>query len=99
VSDFIRNLALACAPRLAEHVETAVKEVVRSELPAIIEAVLRERYPGETVHHYASRRPGGMRRVRDAAIRAKYDGKNVKALAAEFGLSARMIFNIVSGQK
>lgn len=95
----LRNLALACAPRIAERVETAVVETVRAELPAIIEAVLRERYPGETLRLYVSKRPGGMRRVRDEAIRTKYNGRNVRELATEFGLSARMIFKIVSGRK
>lgn len=95
----LKNLAAACAPRLAECVDTVVREAVRAELPTIIEAVLRETYPGETLRLYVSKRPGGMRKVRDEAIRVKYNGRNVKALAAEFGLSSRMVFKIISGKK
>jgi len=95
----LKNLAAACAPRIAEHVETAVKDAVNSHLPAIIEAVLRERYPGETLRLYVSKRPGGMRRVRDEAIRAKFNGRNVKELANEFHLSMRQVFRIATGRR
>lgn len=95
----LRTLAAACAPRIASKVEAAVVSTVRAELPAIIEAVLREQYQGETLRVYVSKRPGSMRRLRDQAIRAKYDGRNVKALAKEFGLAARTVFRIVSGRK
>lgn len=94
----LKNLAAACAPRIAERVETVVVETVRAELPAIIEAVLRERYPGETLRLYVSKRPGGMRRVRDEAIRARYNGRNVKELSTEFGLSMRQVFRIATGR-
>jgi Mor family transcriptional regulator len=92
----LKNLAAACAPRLAERVDTVVRETVRAELPAIIEAVLRESYSGETLRLYVSKRPGGMRKVRDEAIRAKYNGRNLKVLAHEFGVSLRQAFRIVS---
>jgi Mor family transcriptional regulator len=95
----LKSLAIACGPRIAEKVEEAVVATVREHLPSIIEGVLREQYPGETLRLYISKRPGGMRRVRDEAIRAKYNGLNVKALSVEFGLSPRMIFKIVSGRK
>lgn len=95
----LRMLAAACAPKIAEKVEAAVVSTVRAELPSIIEAVLREQYPGETLRIYISKRPGSMRRMRDDAIRAKYNGTNVKSLAQEFKLSARMVFKIVSGRK
>lgn len=94
----IKNLAAACAPRIAERVETVVVETVRAELPAIIEAVLRERFPGQSLRLYVSKHPGGMRKVRDEAIRAKYNGSNVRALAAEFGLSMRQVFRIATGR-
>lgn len=95
----LRTLAAACAPRIAARVEQAVVSTVRAELPTIIEAVLRETYPGETLRLYVSKKPGAMRRLRDDAIRAKYTGSNAAALAKEFGLSARMVFKIVSGRK
>lgn len=95
----LRNLATACGPRIAEKVEQAVVATVREHLPAIIEGVLREQYPGETLRLYISKRPGAMRKVRDQAILAKYNGRNVKALSTEFGLSPRMIFKIISGRK
>ena len=79
--------------------EAAVVSTVRAELPTIIEAVLRETYPGETLRLYVSKKPGAMRRLRDDAIRAKYTGGNVVALSKEFGISARTVFRIVSGRK
>lgn len=95
----LKTLAAACAPRIAARVEAAVVSTVRAELPTIIEAVLRETYPGETLRLYVSKKPGAMRRLRDDAIRAKYTGGNVVALAKEFGISARTVFRIVSGRK
>lgn len=97
MSDFmLKSLAAACAPRLAERVDTVVRETVRAELPAIIEAVLREQYSGETLRLYVSKKPGAIRRVRDEALRAKYNGRNLKALATEFKVSLRQAFRIVS---
>ena len=95
----LKTLAAACAPRIAARVEAAVVSTVRAELPTIIEAVLRETYPGETLRLYVSKKPGAMRRLRDDAIRAKYTGGNVVALSKEFGISARTVFRIVSGRK
>lgn len=95
----LRELAAACAPRIAAKVEAAVVSTVRAELANVIEQVLAESYPGETFRHYAATRPASMRRDRDQAIRAKYTGQNAAALAKEFGISTRMIFKIVSGRK
>ena len=94
----LRDLAAACAPRIAAKVEAVVVATVRAELPAVLEAVLAERYAGETFKHYAAKRPASMRRERDIAIRARYNGNNCAALAKEFGLSPRMVFKIVSGR-
>lgn len=95
----LRTLAAACAPRIAARVEQAVVSTVRAELPTIIEAVLRETYPGETLRLYVSKKPGAMRRLRDDAIRAEYNGRNVTALAKKFEMSPRTVFRIVSGKK
>lgn len=95
----LRTLASACAPRIAAKVEQVVVDTVRAELPAIIEAVLREQYPGETLRLYVSKRPGAIRRLRDEAIRAKYTGRNAVALAKEFGVSPRWVYKVVSGGK
>lgn len=95
----LRTIAAACAPRIAARVEQAVVSTVRAELPTIIEAVLRETYPGETLRLYVSKKPGAMRRLRDDAIRAEYNGRNVAALAKKFEMSPRTVFRIVSGRK
>jgi Mor family transcriptional regulator len=91
----IRNLAIAAAEKLAGKVEAVVQQTIREQLPSAVEAVLREQYPGETVRIYVPRRSLQMRRERDAAIRAMYNGHNAKAIAHQFGISARMVFNIV----
>lgn len=91
----LRELAAACAPKIAAKVEQAVVETVRAELAGVLEQVLAERYPGETFRHYAASRPAAMRRDRNNAIRARYNGRNAAELAREFGVSARMIFKIV----
>jgi Mor family transcriptional regulator len=65
-------------------------------LPDVIEGILREQYPGEQVKFYVAKKPGNLRRERDAAIRAEYNGRNARALATKYGISARMVFNIVS---
>lgn len=93
----LRDLAVAAAghPRI----EQAVNNALRQELPGVIESILRDQYPGETVRIYVAKRSTTSRRDRDIAIRAKYTGHNVKALATEFGISPRMVFNIVSGKK
>lgn len=92
----LRDLAAACAPRIAAKVEQVVVATVRAELPAVLEQVLAEQYPGETFKHYAAKRPASMRRERNIAIRAAYNGHNAAALARQFGVSARMIFKIVN---
>lgn len=93
----IRSLAQACAPRIAARVEAVVVQTVRDALPDVLADVLREQYQGETLRIYAAKRPASARRDRDAAIRAQYNGRNVKELAASFGLSAGHIFRIVAG--
>jgi len=97
MSDFmLRSLAAACAPRIAAKVEAAVLATVRDELPGTIEAVLREQFPGETLRMYIPKKPVTLKRDRNAAIRAQYNGHNVKALSTSFGLSPSMIFKIVA---
>lgn len=93
----LRDLAAACAPKIAAKVEAVVVATVRAELPAVLESVLAEQFGGETFKHYAAKRPASMRRERDIAIRQRYNGRNVVILAKEFGLSPRTVFRIVSG--
>jgi Mor family transcriptional regulator len=95
----LKTLAAACAPRIAAKVEEVVVSTVRAELPSIIESVLREQYPGESLRIYVSKKPGAMRRLRDEAIRREYNGRNVAALAKKFETSSRNVFRIVSGRK
>lgn len=100
MSDFqIRTLANACAPLIAAKVEAAVLQTVRDHLPATIEQVLREQFPGETVRLYIPKRSVSSRRDRDNMIRAKYTGKNGKELAKETGLSIKQVHRIGVGSK
>lgn len=85
--------------RIASHprIETAVMQAIRTELPTVIEMILSEMYPGETVRLYAPKKPVALRRERDAGIRAEFNGRNAKALAEKYRISARMVMNIVRG--
>ena len=92
MSDYlIRNLALACAPRIAAKVEAVVMQTVRDELPGALENVLREMYAGETLHLYISKASVSGRRDRDNAIRAAWNGRNGKELSTQFGLSIKQV--------
>ncbi len=96
MSDYmIRQLAAACAPRIAAKVEAAVLQTVRDELPGTIAAVLREQFAGETLNIYVSKRPVTVLRDRDNAIRAQFTGRNYQELAVRFKLSVKQIRRIV----
>ena len=92
----IRNLAAACAPRIAAKVEAAVVQSVRAELPGTIEQVLSEMFPGQTVRLYIPRKPVTAKRDRDTAIRALWTGRNLLELSKEFHLSRTAIYRIVA---
>lgn len=95
MSDYqIRTLAAACAPRIAAQVELVVMETVRRELPGVLEAVLREHFPGETLRLYVPKKSVSARRIRDDAIRAQYNGHNSESLARTHGITARQVRNI-----
>ncbi len=93
----LRDLANAAASH--PKIEQAVTAAIRTVLPDVIEGILRSQYPGEQVRFYVAKKPVGQRRDRDAAIRAEYNGRNAKALATKYGISARMVFNIVAGPR
>lgn len=92
---FIRNLAMACVPKIAAKVELAVMQAVRDELPKVIESTLHEMYGGENVRFYVSKRGLNERRERNALIRARFDGSNFDELAGQFSISARTVRRIV----
>lgn len=91
----IRQLAEACAPRIAPAVEAAVVATVRTELPLVIDAVLREMFQGESIKLYISKKPRSVRKMRNDAIRAEYNGNNVKALAKKHGIAPRTVYRIL----
>jgi len=86
----VRTLAERITPKIAPAVERAVLSAVREQLPGLLMAELRDLLPEHTPKHLPS-----MRRDRDAAIRAKYTGRNAQALAAEFKISPRQVMRIV----
>lgn len=91
----LRQLAQACAARLAGKVQSAVNQVVQQELAGTIQEILREQYPGESLKVYVAKRPGGSRRERDNLIRTRYNGKNAEDLARDFELNVRQVYRIV----
>ena len=94
----LRNLAIACAPRIAAKVEAVVLQCVRDELPNTIEAILREQYPGERIRMYIRKKSVTDRRDRDNAIRLQFTGRNVRELAHRFGLSIKQTHRIATGR-
>lgn len=90
----LRDLAnrVSAHPRL----DAAVMKAIRIELPIVIETILSEMYPGDTVRIYAPKKPVAMRRLRDEAIRAEYNGSNAKALSKKYGTSASQICRIAN---
>ena len=88
----LRDLAM----RVASHprIQQAVANAIREEMPDVAEIILSEMYPGEHVQFYSVKKPVN-RRERDLAIRTEYNGHNAKALAKKYGISPRMVFNII----
>lgn len=100
MSDYhIRTLAAACAPRIAAQVETVVLETVRRELPGVLADVLREQFPGETLHLYIPKRSVHDRKRRDMAICREHNGHNTRELSKQYGLTPQQINNIVRAGK
>lgn len=99
MSEFhIRNLAAACAPRIAAKVEAVVLQTIRDELPGTIAEVLREQYAGEKFSIWVPKRSPAAQRDRNAAIRARYNGHNAASLSAEFSISIRQVMRLVAGR-
>ena len=92
----LRNLAEACAPRIAARIDAAIRQVIRDELPEVVQEVLREQHAGGSLSLYVAKSPGRTRGERNAAIRARYNKHNAKTLAAEFGISESLVFKIVA---
>jgi Mor family transcriptional regulator len=90
----VRTLAERIAPKIAPAVERAILATVRQELPGLLMAELRDMLPEHT-----PKGSSAARRDRNAAIRAEYNGRNIGVLAAKYGISRRMAFNIVAGGK
>lgn len=94
----VRTLAERIAPRIMPSVSDAatkaIMATIRAELPGLLMAELRDLLPEHT-----PKGSSAARRDRNAAIRAEYNGRNITALAAKYGISRRMAFNIVAGRK
>lgn len=83
------NLLAQLAERAATHpkLEGAVLGAVRATLPGVIQSVLRELFPGETVRLYVPKIGTDTRAERDARIAAALDaGKSVAEIVQEFKL-------------
>jgi Mor family transcriptional regulator len=88
----VRDLANAAASH--PKIETAVNAALKSALPGVIEEILSQQYGGQKIEIYVAKRSASSRRDRDNAIRAKFNGRNTKALSNEFKLSMRQIMRI-----
>lgn len=88
----VRDLANAAASH--PKIETAVNAALKSALPGVIEEILSQQYGGQKIEIYVAKRSASSRRDRDNAIRAKFNGRNTKALSTEFKLSMRQIMRI-----
>lgn len=86
----VRTLAERIAPKISPAVERAVLSAVRAELPGLLMGELRDLLP-----EYTPKRSAASRRDRDNAIRAKFNGRNAQALAAEFSISVRQVWRVV----
>jgi Mor family transcriptional regulator len=89
----LRDLAVAAASH--PNIERAVTAAIRTVLPDVIEGILRERFPGEQVGIYVSKRPARLRRERDDALRAEFNGRNAPALAKKYGISVMTVWRAV----
>jgi Mor family transcriptional regulator len=89
----IRDLATRAAGH--PNIERAVNQALRSELPGVIEGILRDMYPGETLRLYVPKRSVSLRGERNRLIVQEFNGRNAKALAIKYGLTPRMVYNVV----
>lgn len=92
----IRNLAEACAPKIAPHVERAVQSVVREHLPGVLMDVLRDLAGSGAIKLSAPKVSRLERRTRADAIRSRYTGRNAGELAKEFGLHPNHVRRIAN---
>lgn len=88
----VRDLANAAASH--PKIETAVNAALKATLPGVIEDILSQQYGGQKIEIYVAKHSANSRRDRDNAIRAKFNGRNTKALSNEFKLSMRQIMRI-----
>lgn len=88
----------AAAPEIEEQFKSEGPSAVKKIL-SIVEKVGAKDFRGEHLKHYFAPKPVAVRRDRNNAIRAEYNGRNVRALAKKFGVSPRTVFRIISGRK
>jgi Mor family transcriptional regulator len=88
----VRDLANAAASH--PKIETAVNAALKAALPSVIEEILSQQYGGQKIELYVAKRSASSRRDRDIAIRAKFNGRNIKELSNEFKLSISQITKI-----
>lgn len=92
----IRDLATAAAAH--PKIECAINAALKQTLPGVIEEILTQQYGGELIQIYVAKHSSTVRRDRDNAIRAKFNGRNAPALASEFKLSIKQIMRISTGR-
>jgi hypothetical protein len=89
--------ALAQQAASSPQIEQAVLGALRVTLPTVIEGLLCQMYPGETVRLYVRKRPGGdQRSERDRRIlAAAASGTPVGLIAAREGLGVRQVQRVI----
>lgn len=90
----LRDLAEECAAKMVDPITKAVVDHIRANLATTVQAVLRERYAGENLKIYVAKASASMKRLRDDGIRAEFNGRNCRELAAKYGVSMRQVQRI-----
>jgi len=97
VADPSKGLLTQLAERCATSpvLERAVTSAVRSTLPGIIQGVLRELFPGETVRLYIPKIGAESRTERHTSVLQALDaGRSAQEVAKALGVPARTVRHI-----
>lgn len=91
------NLLIQIAQRAASHpsMEAAVLGAVRATLPVVLESVLREIHPGDTLRLYIPKTSSSSRIERDQRIGAALaNGEHPDLIAKRESITTRHVRNI-----
>lgn len=96
------SILRALAQEAAAHpqIEKAVIGALRQTLPTVIEGILCEMYPGETLRLYVRKRTGPDRTTRDERIRAAAEhGTPNSLIASREGITVRQVQRVLASSR